>query len=278
MDPLTFVAAVAAIAVASGMLGAIFGLGGGIFLVPALTLYFGVNIRYAIGASLMAIIATSCGASAAFVREHVANVRVGMFLELAAVLGALSGAVIADFISARWLFIIFGLLMLYSIYPMVLRRAGPAAASGQADPLAVRLGLSGSYRERASESAVDYTVRRVRGGAAIMYGSGVISGLLGIGGGIFNVLAMVLTMGLPLKVGTATSSFMIGVIGAASAGVYFSRGLIHPLLAAPVVLGILAGARGGALIALRLPATTLRWLFLPVLVYIGTSMLLRGLP
>jgi uncharacterized protein len=276
MDPLTFVAAVAAIAMASGVLGAIFGLGGGVFLVPALTLYFGVNIRYAIGASLMAIIATSCGASAAFVRDGVANVRVGMLLELAAVLGALTGAVIAGFISARWLFIIFGVLMLYSIYPVVFRRTA-AVPSGPSDPLAVQLRLSGSYRERASLPAADYAVRRVRSGAAIMYGSGIVSGLLGIGGGIFNVLAMVLTMGLPLKVGTATSSFMIGVIGAASAGVYLSRGLVHPLLAAPVVLGILAGARAGAMLALHLPARILKWLFLPVLIYIGVSMLQRGL-
>jgi uncharacterized membrane protein YfcA len=276
MDPLTFVAAVAAIAMASGVLGAIFGLGGGVFLVPALTLYFGVNIRYAIGASLMAIIATSCGASAAFVRDGVANVRVGMLLELAAVLGALTGAMIAGLISARWLFIIFGLLMLYAIYPMVLR-GGVSAGTGPADPVAIRLGLSGAYRERASLPAVPYVVRRVRAGAAIMFGSGVVSGLLGIGGGIFNVLAMVLTMGLPLKVGTATSSFMIGVIGAASAGVYFSRGLVHPLLAAPVVIGILAGARTGAVVARHLPAPVLRWLFLPVLIYIGLSMLQRGL-
>ena len=125
--------------------------------------------------------------------------------------------------------------------------------------------------------AVDYVVRRVRSGAAIMFGSGVVSGLLGIGGGIFNVLAMVLTMGLPLKVGTATSSFMIGVIGAASAGVYFSRGLVQPLLAAPVVLGILVGARAGAVLSRHLPAAILRWLFLPVLIYIGVSMLQRGL-
>lgn len=277
MDPFVFVISVAALGVGVGLAGALFGLGGGIFLVPALTLFYGVNIRFAIAASIVAVIATSSGAAASYVRGGLVNVRVGMLLELAAVIGALAGAVIAGSIPTRWLYAIFGLLLLYSIVPMVVRRGVDLKPDGPPDPLAARLGLSGVYRDPATGREQPYVAHRVAAGGAMMCVSGVISGLLGIGSGIFNVLAMVVTMGLPLKVATATSNFMIGVVGAASALVYFSRGEINPLLAAPVVLGILIGSGIGARLLRRLHPETLRILFVPVLLYVGGAMLLRAL-
>jgi hypothetical protein len=277
VDPLLFVIAMAALGLGAGLTGALFGLGGGIFLVPALTLLFGLNIRFAIGASILAVIATSSGAAAAYVRDRLANIRIGMVLEIAAVLGALTGAMIAGYIPTRWLFVVFGLLLLYSILPMVLRRGMELADPGPPDPIATRLRMAGMFTDPATGREEKYIARRVPASAGLMYVAGVISGLLGIGNGVFNVLAMVVTMGLPLKVATATSNFMIGVVGAASAGVYFSRGEINPLIAAPVVLGILAGARIGARLLARLHPQTLRILFVPMLAYIGVAMLVRGL-
>jgi hypothetical protein len=277
VDPFVFVVSVAALGVGAGLAGALFGLGGGIFLVPALTLLYGVNIRFAIGASIVAVIATSSGAAAAYVGHGLVNIRIGMLLELAAVVGALAGAMIAGSIPTRWLYAIFGLLLLYSIVPMVLRRGVELKPGGAPDPLARRLRLSGVYRDAATGREDAYAARRVPTGATLMCVSGIISGLLGIGSGIFNVLAMVVTMGLPLKVATATSNFMIGAVGAASALVYFSRGEINPLLAAPVVLGILVGSRIGVRLLRRLHPETLRILFVPVLLYTGGAMLLRAL-
>ncbi|MDR7522007.1 MAG: sulfite exporter TauE/SafE family protein [Armatimonadota bacterium] len=277
MNPLVFVAAVAVIGVGAGIAGALFGLGGGIFLVPALTLLFHVNIKYAIGASIVSVIATSSGAAAAYVRDRLTNVRVGMLLEIATVTGALSGAYLTGLLAPRWLYVIFGTLLLYSIVPMVVRRGIDLPPPGPADPLTVRLGLAGVYHDAATGREVAYAPRRVSAGAGMMYVAGLISGLLGIGSGIFKVLAMDVVMRLPLKVSTATSNFMIGVTAAASASVYFARGDINPLVAAPVALGVLGGAWIGTRLMLRAHPQTLRVLFIPILAYIGVTMIVRGL-
>jgi len=277
MNPLVFVALVAGVGVGAGLAGALFGLGGGLFLVPALTLLFHVDIKFAIGASIVSVIATSSGAAAAYIRDRLTNVRIGMVLEIATTTGALSGAFLTGLLAPRWLFIVFGLLLLSSIVPMVLRRGIELVEPGQPDALATRLGLGGTYFDAASGHEVPYTARRVTAGAAMMYVAGLVSGLLGIGSGIFKVLAMDVLMRLPLKVSTATSNFMIGVTAAASAGVYFSRGEVNPLVAAPVALGVLTGSWIGTRLMVRLRTRTLRLLFFPVLAFIGITMIARGL-
>jgi uncharacterized membrane protein YfcA len=277
MIPLIFVAEVGAFGVLAGLLGALFGLGGGIFLIPALTLIFHVNIKYAIGASLVSVIATSSGSAAAYVRDRITNVRIGTILQVPSVAGALSGAYLTGLLAPRWLYIIFGGLLIYSAVPMLLRQGRDLADAGPPDPLALRLGLVGLYRDPATGQKVQYAARRVAAGTGMMYVAGLISGLLGIGSGIFKVIAMDVLMRLPLKVSTATSNFMIGVTAAASAGMYFTRGEINPLVAAPVALGVLLGAWLGTHLMLRLPARTLRLLFIPLLVYVGGAMVLRGI-
>ncbi|MDR7543020.1 MAG: sulfite exporter TauE/SafE family protein [Armatimonadota bacterium] len=277
MDPLVFIATVAALAVGAGLLGALFGLGGGIFLIPALTLLFHVNIKYAIGASLVSVIATSSGSAAAYVRDRLTNVRIGTVLQVTSVAGALSGAYLAGLLAPRWLYLIFGGLLVYSAVAMVLRRGVDLPELGPPDPLALRLGLRGTFVDGPSGREVTYVARRVGLGSGMMYIAGVLSGLLGIGSGIFNVLAMDVMMRLPLKVSTATSNFMIGVTAAASAGVYVARGEINPLVAAPVALGVLVGALIGTRVMVRLRSQTLRLLFVPVLLYVGIAMVLRGL-
>ncbi len=277
MDPLVFVASVAALGVGAGIAGALFGLGGGLFLVPGLTLLFHVNIKFAIGASIVSVIATSSGAAVAYIRDRLTNVRIGMLLEIATTTGALSGAFLTGLLAPRWLFFIFGTLLLYSILPMVLRRGMDLVDPGPPDPLAAKLSLVGTYYDTAAGQEVAYAARRVPAGAAMMYCAGLISGLLGIGSGIFKVLAMDVMMRLPLKVSTATSNFMIGVTAAASAGVYFSRGEVNPLVAAPVALGVLGGAWIGTRLMVRLRTQTLRLLFVPVLAYVGIVMIVQGL-
>jgi uncharacterized membrane protein YfcA len=277
MNPLIFVASVAALGVGAGVAGALFGLGGGLFLVPALTLVFHINIKYAIGTSIVSVIATSSGAAATYIHDRLTNVRIGMALEIATTTGALSGAFLTGLLAPRWLFVVFGLLLLASIAPMVLRRDVEPLQPGKPDPLAVRLDLGGTYYDAAAGREVPYTAQRVPAGAAMMYVAGLVSGLLGIGSGIFKVLAMDVLMRLPLKVSTATSNFMIGVTAAASAGVYFSRGEVNPLVAAPVALGVLCGSWIGTRLMVRLRTRTLRLLFFPILAYIGITMIVRGL-
>ncbi|MDR7417763.1 MAG: sulfite exporter TauE/SafE family protein [Armatimonadota bacterium] len=263
--------------VGAGVLGALFGLGGGIFLIPALTLLFHVNIKYAIGASLVSVIATSSGSAAAYVRDRLTNIRIGTVLQLASVTGALSGAYLTSVLPPRWLYLVFGLLLIYTAIPMILRVGRDLPDPGPPDPLALRWGLTGSYYDAASGQKVTYAARRVTAGAVMMCIAGLISGLLGIGSGVFKVLAMDVLMRLPLKVSTATSNFMIGVTAAASAGVYFGRAEINPLVAAPTALGVLVGAWVGARIMVRLRSRTLRLLFIPVLLYVGVAMALRGI-
>lgn len=259
----------------AGFLGALFGLGGGIIIIPALTLLLGIGIHQAIGASILAVIATSSASAASYVRDSVANIRIASFLELATTTGALLGALVAAWAPGRFLSILFALLLLYSAFNMVSRRAS-APVPVLAHPLATRLRLHGTYFERALGQSVDYRVTGVYRGFAIMWGAGLISGLLGIGSGMLKVLGMDTAMKLPMKVSTATSNLMIGVTAAVGAGYYFSRGLIDPALAGPLVLGVLLGARLGSAAMARLHGDTLRKLFIPVLVLIALQMFYKG--
>jgi uncharacterized membrane protein YfcA len=261
----------------AGVFGALLGLGGGIIIVPALTLLVGLPIRYAIGASIVSVIATSSGAAATYVRGGIANLRIAIALEVATTLGAVSGAFIAGHVSVRVLYIVFGLLLGYSAIALLGRVQIELPGDVPFDALARRLRFHGDYHDRVLRRRVPYTATAVVPGGLMMYVAGLMSGLLGIGSGLFKVLALDVIMRLPMKVSTATSNLMIGVTAAASAGVYFSRGDIHPLIAAPVALGVLAGAWGGTHVMQRLRNTTLRKLFVPVLAVISIAMILRGL-
>jgi uncharacterized protein len=277
MTPLTFTLAVFAVSVSAGLLGSLLGLGGGIIVVPALTLLLHVDIRFAIGASIVSVIATSSGAAAAYVREGMTNLRVAMFLELGTTAGALSGAYLGGVVPVRTLYVVFGVVMGYSAVAMFRKRRADLAAVVPADAIADRLGLHGSYRDEALAEDVDYQVTGSTIGLGLMYMAGVVSGLLGIGSGALKVPAMDLAMRLPIKVSTATSNFMIGVTAAASAGVYFSRGQIDPFVAGPVAMGVLIGALTGSRLLGRLHSSVIRTVFVVVLLWVSLEMLLKGL-
>src|SRR5215467_7840276 len=232
----------------AGLLGALTGLGGGVVVVPMLALLFHVDIRYAIGASLVSVIATSSGAAAAYVREGYSNIRIGMFLETATTIGAIVGAYVALLVSGSSIAVVFGLVLLYSAFLSSRNREASGVAI-QASPLANKLRLNGSYPTK--DGIEKYNVTGVIPGYGLMFGAGVLSGLLGIGSGAVKVLAMDQAMKIPFKVSTTTSNFMIGVTAAASAGLYLHRGYIDPGVAMPVMLGVLAGSMIGARVLVR---------------------------
>ncbi|MGH2482550.1 MAG: sulfite exporter TauE/SafE family protein, partial [Ktedonobacteraceae bacterium] len=245
--------------------------------VPILTLAFGLPIQYAIGVSIIAVIATSSGAAAAYVRDHLTNIRLGMFLEVGTTLGAITGALLATIIAHSLLFVIFGLVLITSVAPLVFKLGEELPAHVRNDRWARWLRLSTTYPDRYLGREIPYEVTHTLAGLIMMYGAGVISGLLGIGSGVFKVLAMDTVMRLPMKVSTTTSNFMIGVTAAASAGIYFSRGDIPPLVAAPVALGILAGALLGTRLLPHLSNKFVRIIFIPIITAIAIEMILRGL-
>jgi uncharacterized membrane protein YfcA len=256
--------------VVTGIIGALTGLGGGFIVVPLLTLCFGVDIRYAIGASLICVIATSSGAAARYVREGYSNVRLGMFLEVATTAGAVSGAFLAPKVPTPVIGALFGLVLLYASY-LTLRRATEQDTSAAPDRVAAWLEMDSAYPS--PEGAVSYRVRRVPQGFGVMTLAGMLSGLLGIGSGLVKVVALDQVMGLPFKVSATTSTFMIGVTAAASAGVHLSRGYIDPALAMPVMLGVLGGAFLGARLLPGAPPRRLRLLFAGLLAAVAAEML-----
>jgi uncharacterized membrane protein YfcA len=271
-----FILVIFVAAVGAGLIGALAGLGGGILIVPLLTIGFGLDIRFAIGVSIISVIATSSGAAAAYVRDHLTNVRVGMFLEVGTTLGAVTGAFLAGHLNSQILFTLFGLVLLLSVVPTVRKLGEETPRSVTDDRIARQLRLASAYPDQALGRDVTYQVTRVPFGLVMMYAAGVTSGLLGIGSGVLKVLAMDTAMRLPIKVSTATSNFMIGVTAAASAGIYLWRGDVVPTVAAPVALGVLVGATLGARLLLHFQNTTIRLIFLAVLVVISIEMLLRG--
>jgi uncharacterized protein len=273
---LEFTVLAAAVSVAAGFLGSILGLGGGIIVIPALTLWLRIDIRYAIGASIVSVIATSSGAAASYVRERMTNIRVALVLELATTTGALTGAYLAGRLGGRWLYIIFGMVMAYSSLMMFRKRHADLTRAPRPAPWADHLRLHGSYFDERLGREVPYRVSSTRIGLALMYVAGMISGLLGIGSGALKVPAMDLAMGLPIKVSTATSNFMIGVTAAASAGVYFARGDIDPFVAAPVAVGVLLGAAVGSRSLSRFKNSTIRLVFVLILLWMSGEMLVRG--
>jgi uncharacterized membrane protein YfcA len=269
-----FTAVVAVVSFVAGLLGSLTGLGGGVVLVPLLTIFFHVDIRYAIGASLVSVIATSSGAAAAYVKEGFSNIRIGMFLEIATTFGALLGAFLATWIPASILATIFGTVLLYSAY-LSRKPRSQADRDLPPDPLATRLRLNGSFPDL--EGRRSYNVQRVPTGFSLMFGAGALSGLLGIGSGAVKVLAMDQAMQIPFKVSTTTSNFMIGVTAAASAGVYLGRGYVDPGLAMPVMLGVLAGSLLGTRILVKAETQSLRLVFSVVILVLGLQMLYKGI-
>ncbi len=260
-------------ALAAGILGALTGLGGGVVIVPLLALGFGKDIRYAVGASLVSVIATSSGAAAAYVKEGYSNIRIGMLLEIATTLGALAGAWAALVVSANALAVVFGVVLLLSAYLSGRAHAEPTG-NEPPDALATRLRLDSTYPTPEGKKA--YHARRIPLGFALMAVAGMLSGLLGIGSGAFKVLAMDQAMRLPFKVSTTTSNFMIGVTAAASAGIYLGRGYIDPGLAMPVMLGVLPGSFIGSRLLVRAHIPALRLLFGLVIVLVAIQMIYKG--
>ena len=258
----------------AGLLGSLTGLGGGMVIVPLLAIGFGVNLQYAIGASLISVIATSSGAAAAYVREGYTNIRIGMFLEIATTVGALGGAFIAGMISTSAIAIVFAAVLLYSAW-LSARPRVEHVTQDLSDPLARSLRLNGTYPT--PDGLQPYGVQRVATGFSLMFVAGILSGLLGIGSGAVKVLAMDNAMRLPFKVSTTTSNFMIGVTAAASAGVYLRRGYIDPVLSFPVMLGVLAGALLGARILTRTHPKHLRLVFSVVIVALAIEMVYRAI-
>ena len=273
MSILEFTALIGVGALAAGFLGSLTGLGGGVVIVPLLTLVFGVDIRYAVGASLVSVIATSSGAGAAYVKEGFTNVRVGMFLEIATTFGALVGAFLAGIAPTTAVAIIFGVVLLASAY-LANRRLEEAEPAEEPDRLATRLRMCGTYPT--PEGPKRYCPRAVPTGFGLMFLAGVLSALLGIGSGAVKVLAMDQAMRLPFKVSTTTSNFMIGVTAAASAGVYLHRGYIDPGLAMPVMLGVLTGALLGARVLTGAGVPALRKVFSLVILVLGAEMIYKG--
>ncbi|MEX1117623.1 MAG: sulfite exporter TauE/SafE family protein [Terrimicrobiaceae bacterium] len=274
MDELTLDLLIALAALVAGVLGSLIGLGGGVIITPVLVLGFGVDIRYAMGAALASVIATSSGAAAAFLRDGISNMRIGLFLCVATTVGAVCGAMLAVVLDQAVLSVIFGAALLVTVGLSLRKNPDPAESAKKSDPLAEKLHLPGTMpTEHGPES---YTVQRVIPGFAMMWVAGVLSGLLGIGSGAFKVVAMDQLMRIPFKVTTATSNFMIGVTAAASVGIYLKRGYLDPALVAPVALGVLAGAFVGARLLPVAPVKLLRVIFLTLVSVIAVQMVLRG--
>jgi uncharacterized membrane protein YfcA len=258
----------------AGLVGALTGLGGGVIIVPLLTSVFGVDIRYAIGASLVSVIATSLGAASTYIKKGYTNLRLGMVLEVATTIGAIVGALIATFITVKILTLVLAVVLIYSAYLSQRPRAEHQEINSE-DPLVEYLKLNGTYPT--SEGVIPYQVQSLPLGSSIMFVAGILSGLLGIGSGGFKVLAMDQAMRLPFKVSTTTSNFMIGVTAAASAGVYLTRGYIDPGLSMPVMLGVLPGAFLGARILIGAKTQILRIIFSLVLVVMALKMVYNSL-
>ena len=265
------------ISVLSGIIGALAGVGGGILVIPALTTIFGVDIHLAIGASIVSIIATSSGAAVAYVRDRLTNLRVGMFLEVATTTGAVGGALAAAIVAPQLLYILLAAVLGLSILQQVSRLGEELPPEVVPSRAASALRLASSYPDQRLKREVPYAARRVGLGFAMMLLAGFLSGLLGIGSGVLKVLAMDGVMRLPMKVSTATSNFMIGVTAAASAGIYLGRGDVDARLAAPVALGVLAGALMGSRILVHLRNREVRLIFVPIMVVVALQMLTRGL-
>lgn len=272
MTILTFTIILLLGAYLAGLAGSLTGLGGGVVIIPLLTLVFHVDIRYAIGAALVASIATSSGSASAYVKEGITNIRLGMFLEIATTAGAVAGAILAVYTPVNIVAILFGVMLIFSA-AMTLRKKHEGELE-IGSPLSYRLKLNSSYPTK--DGVVSYKLKNIGGGFSIMTIAGVLSGLLGIGSGALKVLAMDSAMRVPFRVSTTTSNFMVGVTAAASAVVYLQRGYIDPGIAFPVIIGVLAGAFTGSKILMKLNVKWLKIIFSIAITLIAINMIYNG--
>lgn len=261
-------------AMLAGLVGSLTGLGGGVIIIPLLTLGLGVDIHYAIGASIISVIATSSGSAAAYVKEGITNIRIGMFLEIATTISAIFGAIITVYINPSYIAVMFGVILLFSAF-MMLRKKVEHADSDTSSTMARLFRLNGSYPT--AEGTVNYAVHNVAGGFVMMFFAGIVSGLLGIGSGALKVLAMDNIMRIPFKVSTTTSNFMMGVTAAASAVVYLHRGQIDPGIVMPVCVGVLTGATLGSKILVKSKPEKLKVLFAVVVAFLACQMIYNGM-
>ncbi len=267
------------VSIFAGLVGALFGLGGGILIIPFLTLVEGVPVQFAVGASLVAVVATSSASAATYVQDHLTNLRLGMFLEIGTVAGAITGAYVSIFFqgpNSWFLFILFGALLVYAAVVMLAGRKQDAPSKVQPDRLATTLSLGDQYPDSATGQTVEYQVTRTPQTVGISYFAGIVSALLGVGGGIIQVPTMNLVSKVPVKAASATSNFMIGVTAAASASVYFLRGQVYFLLAAPLMIGVVAGAAIGTRLLRSTPPLKIKLFFAILLILISVDMLIQG--
>jgi putative membrane protein len=260
-------------AYAAGLLGSLTGLGGGVIVIPLLTLAFGIDFHYAIGAALVASIATSSGSASAYVKEGMTNIRLGMFLEIATSVGAVLGAVIALWMPTNAIAVIFGVVLFFTAVMQNRQKVDHVGVKGST--LAMKLKLFGSYPTKGGVQ--NYELTNVPGGFLIMVAAGALSGLLGIGSGVLKVLAMDSCMKVPFKVSTTTSNFMIGVTAVTSAVVYLQRGYIEPGIAFPIMVGVLGGALTGAKLLKHLDVRLLRKIFAIAILLVAVNMIYNGL-
>ena len=265
-----------AIALGASMLGGLLGMASGIFVVPILTMFFRIDIRTAIGASIISVIACSCGSAAPFLRARLTNIRLAIVLEVATTLGALCGVILGSLISTALLYFIFAVVLLFSAQQMLARRRERLSISPGSTTKAWTLELNSSYPDSALGRDIHYAIQRLPLGMTLMYGAGLLSALLGIGSGVLKIPAMDVALRLPIKVSSATSNFMIGVTAAASAATYFVRGEIVTAVAAPIAVGSVLGAALGARILMTVSNEKLRLMFVCVLVALGAQMLLAA--
>jgi uncharacterized membrane protein YfcA len=263
----------------AGFIGSLTGLGGGVIIVPLLTLGFGIDIRYAIGTSLISVIATSSGAASAYLKEGLLNIRAGMFLEIATTLGAIAGAAVALYAPTHAIAVIFGLVLIYSAAVSFHKRKENIEPDIPVDskPRKIDEFLKADGTYNTIYGLKNYKLQHLGGGFLVMYLAGILSGLLGIGSGALKVIAMDSVMKMPFKVSTSTSNFMIGVTAAASAGVYLNRGYIDPVLSMPVMIGVLIGSLFGAKILLRSKTRSIRIVFAIVIFVLAAEMIYNGI-
>ena len=264
------------VSIVAGFVGSMSGMGGGVVLIPVLT-FFGMDIKHAIAVSIVSVIATSSGSASAYVRDRLTNLKVGMFLEMFTIVGALAGAAITLVSGRRFLFILFGIVLLSSWIALFRQRNEGWRPAARQDVFSRWLELEGSYYDRSVRQVIVYHGARAYLGGPLMFGAGLIAGLLGIGAGALKVLIHDLVMGLPPKVSTTTSNLIIGVTALAGTSVYLAAGMIDPGLAAPVILGVVFGAFVGTRLLVRLTNQTVRHIFLGVLLVLGFEMILRGI-
>ncbi|GHT19000.1 UPF0721 transmembrane protein [Bacteroidia bacterium] len=262
-------------AICAGLLGSLTGLGGGVIVIPLLTLGLGFDMRYAVGTALVTSIATSSGAATAYIREGITNVRIGMFLEIATTIGAVGGALVAIYLPTHIIAMIYGIVLVFSAVMIVRKKNTDGNFEAAGDKLATRMKLNGTYTT--ANGTVSYNVHNVVGGFSLMGIAGMLSGILGIGSGALKVLSMDTMMKIPFKVSTTTSNFMVGVTAAASAVIYLQRGYIDPGLALPIIPGVLLGAFFGSKILMKVNVQILRTIFAVLICFLAIQMIFNGL-